>query len=185
MRSPGRFAISWQTYGIAQLVVKNYSGISAPGGFLVAKRWVCVTQSLSAITQGRGFDSKEHKMPKTAPGRALRKARVVSGVTLDYAAAYTQFKLGKSMSISREQLRKMESNMVEPEMWNAAALVALAELYGVAPSEIIPPEVNQAGLRFIADWVSRPSEQAILPYAHNAKVPGQTALFPKRVRSAA
>lgn len=100
-------------------------------------------------------------MPKTQPGKALRLARDHAEVTLDYAAAYTQFQLGKALSISREQLRKMEANLIPLDKWNVAALVVLADLYEVAPETIIPAGVDVTGLRYLTDISQETLDQVL------------------------
>ena len=111
-------------------------------------------------TARTGPDPREESMPKTQPGKALRYARTHSEATLDYAAAYTQFRLGKALGISREQLRKMESNLIPLDKWNVAALMVLAELYEVTPETIIPAGVDTTGLRYLTEIPQETLEQA-------------------------
>lgn len=114
-------------------------------------------------------------MPKTTPGRALREARTRAGVSLDYAAAYTQFKLGKSMGISREQIRKMEANLVAPRDWNAGALLVLAELYDVDPDRLIPDAVDTTGLEYFVSLQAVISDLREHSSAWNMVCAGQVA----------
>lgn len=114
-------------------------------------------------------------MPKRTPGTALKEAREAVDVSLDYAAAFTQFKLGKSLGISREQLRKMEHGAIDARNWNVAALLALADCYGCSVERIMPPEVNKAGLPFLVEaWQSVP-EQVKRRSRCNTVLAGQAA----------